>query len=271
MSERKHDLTEFSEIEIIELNRYCWERVGEYQSLNICGQEVSTPYFINRIEEFFVQLMKNAGISHSKIIKVTTAYRERSVPYGWYKGKGTPQEITNSVREISEIVGLPLEGSSAESITDFMKLYGLGIDCSGFVYNTLDYAFRKQGYPNLLNELLDWEDPAKRSVYRAGTFTFASKASEVIKPQEVRPLDLVLLKLSDLRTYNHIALTLRDGDVEGEGLVVVQSSLNTPTGVNITKMALNNGVPVFDYIPDFGKRWAELYECGRLEFRRLKI
>jgi len=250
------------------INSHCIERVQHYQSLQIHGKNVPTPYYINQVEPLFINLMKDSGIDDSQIANVRKLYREKQIPYGWYRGKGTPEQIAEAAVAISEQVGLPLSKSDPDTIVEFMKLYALGVDCSGFVYNVLSYAFEKEGKFNLFTQSLDWSDKNKQSAGGAGAFVFAGNASDVIDPSLMREQDLILIK-GRKSQYVHIGIMLRKDD---GNLVVAQSSAGrAPYGVREdTIKPTQEGFKV-DYQPAIGDQWETLYQNDRLEFRRLKV
>jgi hypothetical protein len=249
-----------------QLNDFALKRFADYQGLEIQGKRVSTPYFINNTGMWFIKLMIDEGVEPDKIGKIKKAFVERKIPYGWYLGKGEPEEITEAVKKISEISGLSLKKSSNETILEFMKLYGLGVDCSGLVYNLLAYGLSKLRESDLLNESLDWSDSSFKGVTRAGAFSFAGKASTVIKPEDVIMLDVILIRGTVGGGVNHIALVLEKND----SLMVAQSTIKkVPTGVSIDKLNITNNSPVFGFKPSMGLSWEKMFEDGRLEFRRL--
>ncbi len=253
---------------VYKLNKYCLKRVRDYQKLDIYGREVITPYYINIIERHFVLLMRGAKIKRETIEKVRSLYKKRKIPYGWYRGKGTPEEISKATVNISESVGLSLKDSNPEVIQEFMKLYGLGIDCSGFVYNVLEYSLIKAGDSRLLVNILDWTDSITKDVFNAGSRVFAGKASIIINLKDIIPLDLILIRSQKTNRYVHVALILNNE--ETNQLIVSQSTLtNYPTGVKTNHLKIENNLPLFGYKPEIGLSWEELYHKGNLEFRRL--
>lgn len=243
------------------------ERIRDYQELDIYGKKVLTPYFINIPVMFFTQLMRDVGISEKKLKEFYESYKQRKIPYGWYQGKGTPEEITSATLIISNKVGLPLKNASPEVVKQFMKLYGLGIDCSGFIYQTLSYAFGKIGKLQQFNDSLSWENPKFQTAYRAGVFVFAGEASGLIRPEEANSLDVICIKKRN-GEYGHIALLVR----QNNKLMIAQSEVSVvPDGVNLSNFYVDREMSHFGFKPEIGKSWQQLYKEGTLEFRRLKI
>lgn len=250
---------------IDQLNKYAWEKVNEYLHLDIAGKKVPTPYFINRIEFYFKELMEMAGVSIEKIEQVKKLYRERKVPYGWYRGKGAPEEIKSALLELAEHTNEPLELMDVEGVTHFMKSVGLGVDCSGMVYNVLNTVFERVGKTEEFNKSLDWFTESK-TVYQAKSNVFAGNASEIISDlNSIRSLDLILKKNDS--DYTHVALILADGD----GWRIVHSTNKAlPDGVRIDLLKIANGQPEFVIKNGIGRSWQTFYEVGQIEFRRLK-
>ncbi len=167
---------------------------------------------------------------------------------------------------ISEQVGISLKNATSYGIEEFMKLYGLGVDCSGFVFNTLSFAFEKSGLRKEFMDSLAWPNPEKQGVNYAGAFTFASEMICKISPNELRPLDLVLIK--GKTDYNHIAMIV---EVEGK-LMLAQSNLDSiPNGVSLSEVVLQDSGPNFSYKPQIATDWNTYIKKGIIEFRRFKF
>lgn len=246
-------------------NQHAWERVTQYANLPIHDQFVPVPYYISVGERMWTQLMQNAGVSTEQIAQVKSDFHNCQVPYAWFRGKGTPDEIAKATVEISQTMGLPLDRASGETIREFMKLYDLGIDCSGLVYQVLYHAFDSNGRLQDLQNNLNWKDPNKRSVFQAGAFVFVGPDTTPVSPDNIQPLDLLVFH-SPIQGINHVALFLEDGS----DLVVVQSTIAIPqTGINASAYHTEDGKPQFGFQPEIGPSWELLYQQGRLEFRRL--
>lgn len=240
--------------------------INRYLNLNIAGQKVVAPYFINNVGLYFGKLMREAGVSEEQVMKVNSLWKEKAIPYGWYRGKATPEQLEESAILVLEQVGFSLNQATSQGTAELMKLFGIGIDCSGFVYNSLAYAFEKQGQLAEFNNSLAWAETTEQRVSRAGAFVFAGKASIPVEPSNLQPLDLVLIGSEG--DYKHIALI-----VEEQGkLKIAQSAIGVfPAGVTVTELVINNNSPIFSYKPNLGVCWEELYSRGRLGFFRLKL
>lgn len=248
------------------LNLLSLQRIKDYREVDVFGTKVSTPYYINNIENYILQLMREEGVDEEKIRAIHKRYSNNEVNYGWHRGKGTPEEIREDIIELSQRFKFILQGANPESILEIMKFFGLGIDCSGFVYNVLEFAFDQVGEKERFIQSLDWADRDKIGVMKAGTFVFGENASIIIDKNDVGPLDLILFK-GTTRKYTHIALVVED---KGK-LYTAQSTITSyPTGVTISLITPKEEYDIFHYSPQTMASWNNLYEEGSIEFRRMK-
>lgn len=225
--------------ELLKLNNLVREYSDKYLNLNVLGKNISVPYFLNKVQPFYSKLMRKAEIPEEQITKVNKMFKNKEIPYAWYRGKGTPEQIIEAAVEISKDVQLNFEYSSAQTVVDFMKLYGIGLDCSGYVFNSLAYAFEQIGQKELFLNSLDWaenENPEKQTVNYAGAFTFAGKASEIIDSNNLQPLDLLLI--GEEGDYWHIGIFLKNGDE----WFLAESSLDLPpSGLHLNLCTVKDG------------------------------
>jgi len=258
------------EIERDTLNAFALERVTQYQKLKIGNFEISTPFFSNDTALLFGQIMSDVGVSNEDIVNVFNVYNNNKVPFGWFRGKGTPEQITFAAKEIAKQWDLDLsKAANSEVITEFMKAAGLGIDCSGFVYQTLKYSFEKAGYTSVLDSVLRGIDVhEEENEYRIGVKNFTGKASRVIHPAETQPIDIIVIKDPTRGKYTHMALILK----RDEDLMIAHSVIGQiPTGVHMSYLQIENDLPQFSFRPNLTERWEKLYKMGNLEFRRLNV
>jgi hypothetical protein len=96
--------------------------VHEYTDFSLEGKKVAIPYCI----------VHQPGESHDP--KKTT----RTSKFKNFAGKGTPEEIKKAVIAEATAKNFNLQQASSAQIHHFMLENGIGIDCSGFVYNVLD-------------------------------------------------------------------------------------------------------------------------------------
>jgi hypothetical protein len=229
-------------MDLQEMTKKAWERVDRYLNLQIGGKKIVCPYFTNHAGFYFIQAMREAGLDLETGMKVMKVYNSNRLPYGWFRGKGTPEQIEEAAVEIAGMEEINLDKATAAGIVEFLRVYGLGVDCSGFVYNVLTGAGIK----------------FELEVFKAGAFTFAGKASEQITDNELQSTDLILIKKIS-GEYSHVALVL---EKEGELWICQSTSTASPAGVVVSKYAEG-------FRSEMGTDWEELRRSGRLELRRL--
>lgn len=235
--------------------------VDKYFGLDFFGKRIVCPYYTNHVGKVFMDAMWDGGLEVNKARQVMSNFNGQKYPYGWWRGKGSPEQIVKAVLDIAALEGADLSRGSVESIREFMLMHGLGVDCSGFVYNVLT----RSGLD--LDAVLDFKDADKRGVFKAGAFTFAGKASELVGFSALSDLDLILIKNRQGK-YSHVALILKNG----KELEVYQSTSTIyPAGVRVDKLYIEKSGPRFEFKPELGTDWGKLWQEGRLEFRRLRL
>ena len=252
------------------LNHLALERVDKYHNLMVGNTFVNTPFFINQIERWYVELMQKAEVPLDQITEVNRMYREKQIPFGWYKGKGTPEELEQATQQIAEEFSLDLTRATPVSAAEFMKYIGLGIDCSGLVTNCLQYAFdgtQSEGFLESL-DIIPYED-GSRSKYRTGVFSYrADSASYPVEPKDLRPLDILVRGgWHDMAWHMGIVLEKEDS------LILSHSTLGlTPNGVHSSILRVEDNKPVFGFTPNLSPvDWEDYYDKGVLGFRRLRF
>ena len=244
---------------INELNAKAWERVKRYLNLRVGKWRIAAPYFTNDVGRYFGQMMREAGLTPGEIKAVFAKYNDNQVPWGWFRGKGTPEQLEMATAQIAGSAGVDWETATEEGAREFMRLHGLGVDCSGFAYNVLANSLGEEKLWGCLN----WEGQEK-SVYKAGAKAFADRGTKVVQQGELGPLDLIYLENPD----SHVVVIL---EKDGRLWTAQSTATAMPPGVRVDEMKMENGKPEFGFGPSRGKRWEELYEAGKLEFRRLCI
>ncbi len=251
-----------------ELNKKVRENIERYLNLNILNQKISCPYAINFVEQEFLSLMKQSSIEEEKIEEVHKLYKGNKTKYGWFRGKGTPEELEFAFLEISKARNFNIQNASPEGIRETMKLFGLGIDCSGYIYNVLLAGFKSFSMENQFIQSLAWKEKDKTGVSKASVDVFSETASTILTDlSSLSDLDLLLLK-DENGSYTHIAMMLKD---EGQ-FKITQSVFNIiPNGVRIDGMKIEENIPKFEFKVDIGTDWDILYANNQIEFRRLNI
>ncbi|MDD4381798.1 MAG: hypothetical protein PHE21_00420 [Candidatus Dojkabacteria bacterium] len=250
------------------LNKYVRENIDRYLNLDISNQKISCPYAINFVEQEFLSLMKQSGIDEERIKEVHKLYKGNKSKYGWYRGKGTPEELKSAFLEISKVRDFNIQNASPDGIRESMKLFGLGIDCSGYIYNVLLEGFKSINMEDQFIKSLAWQEEDRTGASRASVEIFSGTASTIITDLDsLSNLDLLLLKNKE-GSYTHMAMVLKDGDQ----LKITQSVFSIiPNGVRIDNMRVEENIPRFEFKVDIGTDWNILYTNNRIEFRRLNI
>lgn len=238
-----------------------WDVTQRYLGLDIMGKKVRTPYYQNLVGICFAEIMREVDVPDQLISRIFEYDRANKKPYGWFQGKGTPEQITSATLALAQVQDMDLSRASPEAIREFMKFVGLGVDCSGFAYYVLSSACGEEN----LGEVLDWKSGGVRSVRRAGAFAYAGLASGIIPSVAIRPLDL-FLERNDQGKYSHVAMVLESDT----GLALAHSNVGGG-GVNVTEILLHDGQIEFEYSPPFEPPWEQLLAVGLLELRRLKF
>jgi hypothetical protein len=247
----------FLAMDLDKANGLAWERTERYRHLQIGDKKVVTPYFSNEIGTYFRKLMEQAGLSGKMTAGVYELYKKKQIPFGWYRGKGTPEELEVAVVELARQRCVDIKGGSSAGIMEFMKQTGLGVDCSGFAYEILAFALGRDR----------WMKIAGRDRFHLGSSGFARRLSGELKKDKPGPLDLVLVKEIN-GDYGHVAVILE----RNSKLFIAQStSTAVSPGVTTDELKMAEGKPVFGFIPSRGANWQQLYDQNRLEFRKLNI
>jgi hypothetical protein len=244
-----------------DLTRRLWIEVNRYLKLEVGGKKITAPYYTNYVATKTRKSLLEYGLTESQSRDYFKIYNSNSDLYGLYRGKGTPEQLVMGINRIAEDKKVDLEKASGKGILMMMYDFGLGVDCSGFVFNVLFSVVGQR-----LVEGLDWGQDSRHDVNRAGAFTFAGKASEVVDVNDVGGGDVIVLRNG--ADVTHVALI-----VESEDKLYVAQSTSTlwPMGVHVNEFFVAGGGIKFDFKPDWGVSWEEKFAKGELEFRRLKL
>jgi hypothetical protein len=164
--------------------------VREYTDFSFEGKKVKVPYCI----------VAQLGDSYDSQ-KVTRTSR-----FKHYAGKGNPEEIKKSTIEAAARDDFNLKNASSREIHQFMLNNGIGIDCSGFVYNVLDrYLWESQrqhlgryirlfpGIKGKLEQLLFSYKRIRRC--SAKTLTSDLNTIEITRVKDMQPGDMIRFTL----------------------------------------------------------------------------
>ena len=184
---------------IIRLPDNVWKTVKEYNNLQLGGNSVPCPYFINSDDE-------KGGL------RVLV-------------GKGSPEEIEHEVKVWSQLKGFNLRKASIEEIREFMIQHKIGIDCSGYLVHVINRWMKQNMGKRLVEELkfkdnspITWVKRRLRSAENIGANTLTNEDNTTkIEINDVKPGDLIRLK-GLRKNAHHIAMVSEvDGDFFGEG------------------------------------------------------
>jgi hypothetical protein len=246
------------------LNKFAIERAQRYENLNVRGVTITSPYFQNFLQGELVLLEKAAGVSDDQIAKIHESFANRGTTFAWGRGKGKPEELEAYISELLDLYEYNLQPGQEEGLKELCLMRGVGVDCSGYVYELLRYSFEKLGVGEV--QFIDesaWDDPNKTGEMRAGARIFAASSGK-INPKDIQPLDLIIKKDSK-GIVTHIAIILQ----EGNSWVVSEATL--AGGARTNELEISDGHPNFKADPHLGDHWNQLYKDGHLEFRRLNI
>jgi len=247
--------------------------IRSYELLDFVHTKVKVPYFINSVGFYLRALLITNGISTTQLDKIMKHYGSRDVPpsiaindksmtvvpFGLHRGKGTPEEIISDALYVAKITDRDISKMSSESIYEMMKLFGIGVDCSGLVFNAFLAAFtaaeRKEDFVASLSAFA-----SEVSASKIGAKAFYLSSGE-ISVSEMSAGDIVY-KVGD--SFDHIALIIE----EDNQLFYAQSVVDMcPSGVYVTPITKKkNGVEI---IVRSGHDVGEKIMQGKLQVRRL--
>ena len=151
-------------------------------------------------------------------INTTGAIMGRTSRYANFAGKGRPDQIHRALLSEAGRHNLNLAIATPQEIHAFMIKQGIGVDCSGFVYNVLDAYLRANKLPPLNQLILRRNDVLGRLerlllgwrwVRRcsAATLTNDFNTAKVLRADAIRPGDVIRLTHADW-PGNHIAIVV---------------------------------------------------------------
>lgn len=247
------------------LNEYALERVNRYLNLRIKGLKVPCPFYLNFPGSLWKKAFRRAGATKEMVKKARIYFENREFAYGWLNGKGTPEEIENAAEEMLEKIFPKFHYYTETGIDSFLRSRGIGIDCSGFVFNVLHQTFIRVDLEEEFMSSLSWKANSIRRASRAGVYIFSGDSSRLVDPTNTRPMDLLAMRIDG--KLEHVSLVL---DREGT-LAVAQSIISSKfSGVTLSDIYIRNNKPIFIQKKVMGPSWDDYWNQGILEFRRLK-
>jgi hypothetical protein len=155
---------------------------------------VETPYFINKSKG-------DTGAEGGAHALDSAAVKKwfDALPIDARVGKGSPEQIQTAIQDaVNQGLVKPWPPTS-ESVKEFMEHVGLGVDCSGFIFQALkasDDALKAAGLPG-----------ATSAVVQAGSQEIGSSSGTQIKnPSDLRPGDMVQLAPNATHKVGHIRI-----------------------------------------------------------------
>lgn len=176
-----------------------------------------------RLEEFLSSFFALEIVSGKRVRipywrnKITSRGRVQG-PFG---GKGRPKEIRRITLKKAEETGIKLERMTTEEIREFMRRKRIGIDCSGFVFQILDFLF--PGFWRGLKMAPGWSrNPIRR--FNAAALTSKENTRPVKRLREIKTGDLIPLSFTGKRV-DHVLVVV---DKNKKEIVYAHSSSRTP-------------------------------------------
>lgn len=163
------------------------------------GKRVRIPYWRNRF--------------------LTGGLRRIQGPFG---GKGTPNQIRRVTLKKAKEAGLKLERMSETEISRFMKQKRIGLDCSGFAFQILNFL-----YPGFWQGLKMAPGRSKNPIRRFNAEALTSKENtrQVRSLRRIMVGDLIPLIVKGDSRVDHIMVIV---DIAKEEIIYAHSSSTTP-------------------------------------------
>lgn len=236
------------------VNQLILELCNKYQKIS-CGKiTVPVPYFINYAEQAYKTALGEAGCDVDIIKKTLEIIRLGKTPLGSTGGKGSPEELETDLDRLLEY--LNKQGYYPKKpvhIITWMSTMHIGLDCSGFAYNVLEFIGKELG-KDLISKLA-WKDPNDRKRSHAGVSVFDSPNFREIKNySDLRPLDLLIPK-----DHLHIGVVVQHED----SLAIVECSMGK-NGISFSKIDNDSGLKIKE--SDY---WTGLIDKNELIVKRV--
>lgn len=151
------------------------QAVKEYTEFEVAGKRVQIPYYLARDQQWRVWSSSS---------------------------KGTPKQIHQELEQKAKKARFDLEKATPEEIHQFMKDMQVGVDCSGFVYHTLDPLVKEKTgkglgtsikrYKGLKGELERYLFLYRRA-RRIGTKELTKRLNSIVirRIEDLQPGDLI--------------------------------------------------------------------------------
>lgn len=191
--------------------------------------------------------------------KVPASYRI-NIPYQEDRsrhGKSSPKVLSKDVKRLALEQNFDLEIASIQEIKKFMESNMLGIDCSGFVYHTLNYLLKKIGLGDMEKAGFP---PASQT--NSALLTSDKFSNPITKTSEVKPGDII--KLNSIMEIPHSVLVL-----EKNGKEIIYAHSSFPEGVKKSSIKIIDPGETIDHQDWEDKIYIQNWNLGD-GVRRLK-
>lgn len=212
-------------------------------NFKVVGKKVIIPYWMNKFE------------------------KEINGPYG---GKGTPTEILEATLKAAKEQNMNLDKMSRVAINLFMKKNRIGLDCSGFAYQVLDFLDHDRGGDGLENTIVSVNGQGIRKV-NADALTNNTNSTPLDDFSEIQEGDTIRLNGG-----KHIAFVVSAKD--NEIIYAHISAMTKIEGPHMAKIKIidsEKGLEEQEWeeLAKDGTNYGELYFRPNLGdgLRRLKI
>ncbi len=151
---------------------------------------------------------------------------------GAFGGKGTPEQIQKATARAVKKEKLDLEKLTKKEILYLMKRNKIGLDCSGLVYQLLDFITKKEKKLSLDKTLIGFG--GKKGIRRVGVRQLTDPQNSIsVSLDQLKPGDFIIIDQE-----KHILLVL---NIKGNKITYIHSSQKTKTsGVHTGTLTITN-------------------------------
>lgn len=142
----------------------------DFQNLNVNGRSIQTPFWMNKDYVYEGQ---------------------RYYKYFPKGGKMSPRELETRIAEVSANEKFDLSGASEDELSELLLSNGIGLDCSGFTYQSLKKAYEALGGEGFEDKVKG--DNNLTGISKVGSRHFAKDENSfpVTDIDDVRPGDFI--------------------------------------------------------------------------------
>ena len=219
---------------------------GEMQRVN-----VRVPYFLNAGRR-----LEQATAARGRSAEVRSALR--GIPIETQVGKGSPAAVRSFIQSQVNL-GRIRQGRgggwppAADDIRSWMQTYGIGIDCSGFVYWALWQVQASRGGEAAAETWAAQFQSGGRTARGYGRLMLQG-AQQIAAPPDLQPGDIAQWQTSGAIGHYRIVMDTRE---EGEYFhFTLAESAGTPEGTNVREFRARTDAANFDTIQEQNQgRW----------------